>query len=535
MTAKTVAEATFEVLRRFGVDRVFGNPGSTELRMFAHWPDGLDYVVALQEASSLAMADGYAQRTGRPGFVNLHSAAGLGNAMGSVVSAARNNTPLIITAGQQTRAMLLSDPFLCSPQATMLPAPYVKWAIEPARAADVPTAIMQGLLTALTPPRGPVFVSIPEDDWDRDADPVPARSVAPVLGADPDGLAHFAAVLDSARTPAIVVGQGADASGCGARLVELAEKLQAAVYEAPYSARCSFPQRHRLFQGFLGASRERVVSGLEGHDVILVVGAPVFTYHIDTSGPYLPEGARVLHLTDDPARAVSAVVGESIVCSPNVAVDVLVGLVAPVVRTPPAPWGPLDPGPMTAPLQSAPVARALSELLPDDAVVFTEAPSYLEILRTQLRMKSAGRYHSAFSGSLGWALPAAVGGAMANDKSYPTVCVIGDGSMMYSVQALWTAVQHEVPLTVVVFNNGEYSALKGFESEFGITRFSDVIETGLDLPGIDLVAIAAAMGVSAQRASDPDTLSTLLAAGFRSSTPTLIDVPMQPLRGVSPV
>jgi benzoylformate decarboxylase len=534
MAGNTVALETFEVLRRFGVDRAFGNPGSTEMHMFVYWPDDLDYVLALQEASVVAMADGYAQRSGRPGFVNVHTAAGLGNAMGSVVSAARNNTPLLITAGQQTRAMLPTDPYLCSPRSTLLPVPHVKWADEPARAADVPAAIARALLTALTPPRGPVFVSIPEDDWSRHAEPVPPHNVVPVLGADPDAIGRFAQVLAAAQRPAIVVGQAADASGAAAEIVTLAERLNAGVYEAPQSSRFSFPQRHPLFQGFLAASRQKVVQALDGHDVILVIGAHVFTYHVHTEGPFLPPGAQVLHLTDDPALAFCAPVGETVICSLDEGVRALTAFASATNSTPPSPWKRPDPAPLQAPLEASALTHLLSELLPDTAVVFEEAPSYRDIVRTHLRMKIAGKYHNSFSGGLGWALPAAVGGSLA-DRNSRTVCIVGDGSMMYSIQALWTAAQHQLPLTVVVYNNAEYGAMKGFKTVFGIDQFTDVIETALNLSGIDLVALAQGMGVAATRPRDTTTLSETLVAALASPAPILVDVPVVALRGVGPV
>lgn len=414
MAVNNVAEETFEVLRRFGVDRVFGNPGSTEMHMFMYWPDDLDYVPALQEASVVAMADGYAQRSGKPGFVNVHTAAGLGNAMGAVVSASRNNTPLVITAGQQTRAMLPTNPYLSSPRSTLLPVPYVKWADEPAGAADVPAAIARALLTALTP------------------------------------------------------------------------------------------------------------------------GAQVFTYHVHTDGPFLPPGAQVLHMTDDPGAAFSAPVGESVICSLDQGVCALNVLISPTNSTPPGPWARPEPGPLQVPLQGDAVTHLLAELLPEDAVVYEEAPSYREIIRTQLNMKSAGKYHNSFSGRLGWALPAAVGGGLA-DPGGRAVCLMGDGSMMYSIQALWTAARRQLPLTVVVFDNGEYGAMKEFKTLFGIDGFAATIETALNLPGIDLVAIARGLGVAAERADDPATLPDVLHAAFRSGGPNLLDVPVAPLRGVGPV
>jgi benzoylformate decarboxylase len=262
-----------------------------------------------------------------------------------------------------------------------------------------------------------VFVSIPEDDWSRQAEPVPPHSVVPRLGADPDAIGRFARVLAAARRPAIVVGQAADASGAAAEIVALAERLNAGVYEAPQSSRFSFPQRHPLFQGFLAASRQKVVQALARYDVILVIGAHVFTYHLHTEGPFLPAGAQVLHLTDDQALAFCAPVGESVICSLDEGVHALTALVSQTTSTPPSRWQRPDPGPVEAPLQASALTHLLSELLPDNAVIFEEAPSYREIVRTHLRMKATGKYHNSFSGGLGWALPAAVGGALADRDS----------------------------------------------------------------------------------------------------------------------
>ncbi len=167
----TVREVTHDLLRALGLTTIFGNPGSTEMRFLRDLPDGLRYVLALQESSAVAMADGYAQVTGNAAFVNLHSAVGVGHALGSIFTAMRNRTPLVVTAGQQTRAMLPTEPYLFAEQATELPRPYVKWSCEPARAEDVPPALARAYYLAMQRPRGPTFVSIPEDDWDACAPP----------------------------------------------------------------------------------------------------------------------------------------------------------------------------------------------------------------------------------------------------------------------------------------------------------------------------------------------------------------------------
>jgi len=234
----TVKQATFELLRAFGIKKVFGNPGSTELPFLSDWPDDIDYVLGLQEASVVGMADGYAQATRNAGFVNLHSAAGVGNALGNIYTAHRNQTPLVITAGQQARAILPLQAFLYAERASEFPRPYVKYSVEPARPEDVPGAIARAYYTAMQPPCGPTFVSIPIDDWMHPAQPVSARKVSRELGPDRAAMDELVAALTAARNPALVVGPGVDRAGCVTLMVQLAERAKAGVWVSPFSARC---------------------------------------------------------------------------------------------------------------------------------------------------------------------------------------------------------------------------------------------------------------------------------------------------------
>src|SRR5579864_899911 len=150
--AITVRSAVIKLLDAFGMQTIFGNPGSTELPLFRDFPQDFRYVLGLQEAVVVGMADGYAQATRNASFVNLHSAEGVGNAMGNIFTAFRDRTPIVITAGQQARSILPFDPFLASAQATELPKPYVKWSIEPARAQDVPLAVARAYAIAMQEP-----------------------------------------------------------------------------------------------------------------------------------------------------------------------------------------------------------------------------------------------------------------------------------------------------------------------------------------------------------------------------------------------
>jgi benzoylformate decarboxylase len=248
----TVHEATYNLLRRLGLTTVFGNPGSTEQPFLKNFPKDFQYVLGLQEASVVAMADGFSQATRKPALVNLHSSAGTGNGMCNIMTAYLNKTPLIITAGQQTREMILCDPLLTNREETMLPRPWVKWAYQPVRAQDVPGAIMRAYAAALQPPAGPVYVSIPLDDWDQPAlgDAV-VRSVSSRCSPDPQRVALFAERIQKSKNPVLLYGPEIERSGGWDAAVEFAERLKAPVYITPLSDRASFPQTHSQFRGMV--------------------------------------------------------------------------------------------------------------------------------------------------------------------------------------------------------------------------------------------------------------------------------------------
>ena len=227
----TVRDATYTLLRRLGLTTIFGNPGSTEEPFLQDFPADFRYVLALQEASAVAMADGFAQGTRKPVLVNLHTAPGVGNAMGNIITAARNKTPLIITAGQQTRRMLLMEAFLSNVRATELPLPHVKWSYEPVRAQDVPAAFMRAYAEAVQAPAGPVFLSLPLDDWNQEAEgEATVRSVATRVAPDPERLELVAQAIRGSRNPVLVMGAGIDRSGGWDAGIRLAETLGCVVY-----------------------------------------------------------------------------------------------------------------------------------------------------------------------------------------------------------------------------------------------------------------------------------------------------------------
>jgi benzoylformate decarboxylase len=514
----SVKDATLDLLRSFGIKKVFGNPGSTELPFLSDWPDDIDYVLGLQEASVIGMADGYAQATRNAGFVNLHSAAGVGNALGNVYTAHRNQTPLVITAGQQARSLLPLQAFLQAERASEFPRPYVKFSIEPARGEDVPAAIARAYYVAMQPPCGPTFVSVPIDDWTHQTQPVQARSISRELGPDPEAMHALAAALTKSKRPALVVGPAVDRAQAVDLMVEVAEKAKAAVWVSPFSSRCSFPERHPQFAGFLHASPGQLSDALREHDLVVVVGAPVFTFHVEGHAAIFDGTSTIFQITDDPTAAAVTPSGTSIIATIKPALTLLLELLPETPRATPA-GRTMPPPPKTAdPIPVDFLMHTLATLMPDDAALVEEAPSHRPLMNKFLPMRGQDSFITMASGGLGYGLPASVGVALGRPE-IRTVCLIGDGSAMYSIQALWTAAQRKLPLTVVVINNAGYGAMRSFSQVMQVRNVP-----GLDLPAIDFVQIAEGMGCDAVRVGKAAELADALARGLAYNGVSLIEV-----------
>ena len=518
----TVRDVTYDLLRDLGMTTIFGNPGSTEEPFLTGFPDDFRYVLGLHEAAVVAMADGFAQASGNAAFVNLHTAAGMGNGMGLLVTAWDNRTPLVVTAGQQTRQMLAMQPWLVNREAVELPKPYVKWSHEPTRAEDVPAAIERAYHIAMAPPRGPVFVSIPMDDWKAPATYRPARTVTSRTAPDEDALAEIASALAGAANPMLVVGGGVDRAGGWDAAVRLAEHLRLPVWEAPSPERASFPQSHPLFQGILPLAMKPISDRLRGHDVVVVVGAPVFRYYPYIPGPVHPEETRLFHITDDPDEAARAPAGRSILGDARTALERLLALVPASSRPGPSP----RPGPSAVeagdPIPVGFAMRAIAEALPANAVVLEECASSRPQFYDQIRINSPRSYFATGSGGLGFAVPAAVGVALAQPGT-PVACIAGDGSALFGIHAIWTAAQERVPVVYVIINNGHYGILKSFAA---FQRTPGV--PGLDLPGLDFCALARGFGAEARRVTSADELPDAVCTAFQSALsrpgPVLLDV-----------
>lgn len=529
----TVKDVTFNLLRKLGITTVVGNPGSTEETFLKNFPDDFDYVLALQEASVVSIADGLAQGLGKPVIVNVHTGAGLGNGMGAMVTAYLNKTPLIVTAGQQTRDMLLMEPFLTNIDPTQLPQPWVKWAYQPTRPQDVPGAFLRAYAMATQEPAGPVFLSLPLDDWDKEMGfDVPARSVSARRGPDPDTLRQFADRINASGNPVLVYGGDVARAGAAAwkNGIEVAERLGAPVWQAPFNERTVFPETHPLYAGEVPAAIGPLSNKLSGHDLIVVIGAPVFRYYPYVPGSYLPDGADLIQVTDDPDEAAKAIVGDSLVSDAGLFLENVIPLLrsrTTATRTP------LRGAPKVftneLPLSPLAVFGTLKANSPEEIIVTNESPSNVPEFQDQFRFDKPDSFYTFASGALGWNMPASVGLALAEQKTgrnRPVLCLMGDGSYQYSPQSVYTAVQRKAHVIFVVLQNQEYGILK----EFAVLEQTPNVP-GLDLPGLDIVALGKGYGANAVRVDTLDQLADEYRKALAFRGTTVIVVPITPKLG----
>ena len=519
----SVRQLSHELLARLGLTTIFGNPGSNELPFLADLPDEFDYVLGLHEGAVVSMADGYAQATGRPVLVNLHAASGSGNGMGALTNAVAARTPLVVVAGQQVRPAIGVEANLANVDAGALMRPLVGWAAEPACAEDVPRSLAQAVFEAQLQ-RRPTYLSVPYDDWSAEvginaAAPL-SRTVRRAGVPDAEQRSWLTELVAGARRPALVLGGDIDTQGLFDRAVDLAERLGGPVWAAPSLFRLPFPNRHRLFRGVLPAGIAPISAAFEGHDLVLVLGAPVFRYHEHLPGPYLPEGTRLVQVTDDASAAARAPMGEALVADPGAVIDLLLA----ALDEPATPGDHVAvPAPRTGEggrLHPEQVFAALRDEQPAETAYVVESTSTTSSWWRQMDLRRAGSYYFPAAGGLGYGLPATVGVALAQPDR-PVVGVIGDGSANYGITALWTAAQRRVPVTFLLLRNGTYGALRWF---------ADLLQTpdvpGLDVPGLDFTRIAEGYGVAACHAADAAQLRALLAEP--TDGPRLIQVDTVP-------
>ena len=536
----TVRDVVHRLLRDLNMTTVFGNPGSTELAFLTDWPEDFRYVLALQEAPAVGIADGYTRITGNATYINLHSAAGVGNALGNIFTAYKNQTPMVVTAGQQARSLLLDEAYLAAERASEFPRPYVKFSIQPERAQDVPKAILQAYRIAMTEPKGPCFVSIPSDDWDQPAEYINIPETAPQGMADDGALAKVAEKLANSRNTVIVAGSEIGIYNGFEELVALAESLQAPVYTAPVSHECAFPEDHPLFGGFLSAIPADAAKKLQGFDVVLVLGAPAFTFHVPGKFELDPKTEVIQLSVSNHALSVSAVSaiqptfglsGDLAKSLKRLGEHLAVREVA-TNQTPAVPFK-REVAAKGDKLSAAYAIQLLRSLVPDSVTLVEEAPSHRPAVQQYFPVRRNRGFMTMASGGLGYGLCAAVGAALAikdagkDPVKDRVVAVIGDGSMMYSIQALWTAAELEVPLTVIVLNNSGYGAMRSFSKLLGYENVP-----GISFGGLDFVQLANGHNMAdAWQVDHADTLEAALKQALASPSANLIEVVVDPNQG----
>jgi benzoylformate decarboxylase len=497
--------------------------------MLKEFPDDFDYYLALHEAVAVAMADAYSQATGNVVHVNLHTAAGSGNAMGNIQTAWFNRTPMIITAGQQTREMLLLEPLLANKNPYLQASPWVKWSYEPARAEDVPAAFLRAYAAAVQAPAGPVYLSLPMDDMDKQCPLPPAhRKVDPRLSASLDQMQPVVDALDKAKHPALVIGAALDQLPDGWNAgIKLAEKLACPVWAPPFEARPGFPETHALYQGVLPAAIKPLSEKFSGNDLILVIGAPVFKYYPHVPGDYLPKGVSLIQITDSAEEASRAPVGDSYIADPARACKVIEQAIA--ARKPVAPQAvstaeaPKQPDDM---ITADYLFYVINELKPKDFVITQESFSNMAKLKKRIPIGKPRSYFAGASGVLGYGLPAAIGVALAereSERKRKVICLLGDGATQYVVQSFWNAAQERLNILFVLLRNREYAILKSNSKQLKAKNLPS-----MDLPGIDTVKIAQGYGCEGGYVRDPRQLKEVLTKALSHEGPYILQVEIDP-------
>lgn len=525
----SVGDAAYETCRDLGLTTMFANPGSTEIPFLCRSDSGIRFVLALHEGSVVGAATGFALATGDPSLAVLHTAAGYGNAVGALATARVNRAPLVVIVGQQDRRHLPLRPFLAG-DLDGLAGSYPVWRCQPALATDVPGSIEQAWHEAKTR-RGPAVVVVPMDDWDAEAKPgsrVAARRIVDASAADPRAIEDLAALIETSASPAIVAGAAADSEEAWQATVSLAERLQAPVWQEAFGARAGFPQDHRLFAGHLPSSRGRLRCSLRQHDLIVVIGAPAFRQYPYESGQLVAEGVRVAMVVDDPEVAHHSPADLAIIGPIPAVISRLANLVT--VRRPRQNQAESDALAMlegspaatgsTHVLRPSDVFRGLARRVDEDCVVVEECPSSRPDLHRILPARRPLGFVSAAMGGLGFAMPAAVGIRMGLPERQ-VVAVTGDGSALYGIQAVWTAVHYKVAVVFVVLSNGRYAIM-------------DHLATRRGMPGpwpsfseINIAQIARGFGCSTRRVEGhrelEDALDEAVSHWTRADEPLLID------------
>jgi benzoylformate decarboxylase len=541
--------ALLELLKQEGVRVMFGNPGTTELPLMDAFAaeQELRYVLALQEAPAMVMADGYAQASGNIVAVNLHAAPGLGNAMGMLYDAQKAGSPILVTAGQHEQRFNFQEPLLWA-DLPSLARPLVKWSEEVRRLSDLPRAIHRAVKTALAPPMGPVFLSLPGDILTDSADldlGTPSR-VARNIRGDADAIARAAQIIARAENPMIIAGDCVAEGDALAELVALAEAIGAPVYDEGMASRAMFPSSHPLYRGPIIRLPAVIRDLVAQHDLLVSIGGDLFTLSLPGEVESMPEGFPVIHLDTDPwelaknfPEAVS-IFGEPKVTLPEMTEAILKArsanqqtvAVQRLERMKNAGIASLakfhsmaDAVADRHPIHPMALMQTIGRLLPPEAVVIDETVSSGVGVRRFLKSDDAKSFFGLRGGGIGWGLPAAIGVKLALPDR-PVVALIGDGSAMYTIQGLWTAARENLNIVFVIINNYSYRILKQRANAMRghAAQTDNYVAMDLDKPRIDFCSVARGLGLTAHKATTLSEVGDMIEAALAADGPTLIDV-----------
>jgi len=528
--ARTVRDAVLDVMREYEMTRIFGNPGSTEIPFLTDLPADFEFVLGLHEGSLVGIASGYAIGRGRPAFVNLHTAPGLGNAVNAIAGARDNRAPLVIVVGQQDRRQLALSPFLTGRALEKLAGEYPVWTETPSRAQDLPGAIARAWHEA-SQAQGPALVVAPMGDWDEPAEAegaagAPARVLrAPSIA--PEAIAELAALIERSSSPALVVGAGIDTRAGWDGAVALAERLNAPVWGQEFGSRAGFPQSHPLFAGHLHWSRRRMRESLAEHDLVIALGTSAFLLYIYDPGAMVAAGASVVVISDVPEEVNRSSAELALLGPPALACAMLAERLSQRDGPPPKPRTRLpDPPPpaLGAPLLPGHVFVALRERLPENVVLMEESPSSRPELMERIPARRPLGFISGANGALGFGISAATGLAMALDDR-PVVAVLGDGASLYSIQALWSAARYRAPLLAIVMANHRYAVMDGLAERAGGRG------AWPDFAAVDITVLAEGFGCPARKISEHAellaALDELLPGLERRDGPMLLQVELE--------
>lgn len=539
----TGARALLEMLGAAGVDRLFGNPGTTELPLLDELAafDQIAYHLVLQESVAVGMADGYAQASGRPAVLSLHATGGIANALGLVYNASRAGTPLVLLCGQQDTRLALQEPFLHSEMVRWV-RPLVKWAHEVAHPADLGRALRRALADALTPPTGPVFLALPLDVLRAEAavEDIAPRA-APRVAPDLAGVEEAAGVLRSARAPLVVAGDRVAHAGAETDLLALADATGWPVALEPYPTRFIFPTRHPQARGALPRFAAGVRAALAHHDVVLACGMTPFEHFLYDGALPLPPDTRVVHFD-----LAAAFIGRNHPVAVGVPGDLRGSLAA--LRESLGPErrvGVRDRAAVEThrALEDPPagayeaVADAVAAVLGPDDVLVEEAISARAAVLARVPRTVPGTFFGQKGGTIGWGLPAALGVKLAH-PGRRVVAIVGDGSALMAAQGFWTAARDAIAVVWLILNNRGYTILKQGLAGFDGPAARCGIYPGTDVAGVDLVGLSRSLGVAAERLAvgggeRARGLEDALGRALEASGPVLldvaVDVPVRPL------